>query len=237
MFENIKTGFIENKLWNLLANITELEEKYNISNIKEFIPNIEKRIGTALYRECIQYKFSIDKMNYILRHYTYEYTSDDIIILVNNIKIFEESGLNFIDKYCWNHNMPKAMLNEIKGNSKVIDKYNKLIKEYMRTYNTIKKTKWMQEYAKLNDIKVGNAILINKVFNLITKSKYYDKPTYDTLRRSLETMKEQIINKDIHYLAMCKIGCGLDKLQWSRVRSIIQDVFTGLDLEILVCKL
>lgn len=54
MLENIKTGFIKNKLWNLLVNIVELEGKYNISNIEEFIPNIERKIDTALYRECIQ---------------------------------------------------------------------------------------------------------------------------------------------------------------------------------------
>lgn len=30
----------------------------------------------------------------------------------------------------------------------------------------------IQNYAKSNDIKVGDSILINKVFNLITKSKY-----------------------------------------------------------------
>ncbi|MFC0903704.1 macro domain-containing protein [Clostridium sp. MT-14] len=95
----------------------------------------------------------------------------------------------------------------------------------------------IKKYAELNDIKVGNAILIDRVFNLITKSKYYGKPTYDSLRTSLEAMKEQILNNDIHYLAVPKLGCGLDKLQWGRVRSIIQDVFTGLDLEILVCKL
>jgi hypothetical protein len=95
----------------------------------------------------------------------------------------------------------------------------------------------IKEYAKSNEIKVGDAILINKVFNLITKSRYYGKPTYDTLRMSLETMKSQIINNDIKYLAIPKIGSGLDRLQWGRVRSIIQDIFTGLDLEILVCRL
>lgn len=95
----------------------------------------------------------------------------------------------------------------------------------------------IQNYAKSNNIKVGDAILIDRVFNLITKSKYYGKPTYDTLRSSLESVKQQIINNDIKYLACPRLGCGLDRLQWGRVRSIIQDVFTGLNLEILVCRL
>ena len=95
----------------------------------------------------------------------------------------------------------------------------------------------IKEYAKINVIKVGDAILIDKVFNLITKSKYYGKPTYNTLRMSLESMRNQIINNNINYLAIPKLGSGLDKLQYGRVRSIIQDTFTKLNLEILVCKL
>lgn len=152
MLENIKTGFIKNKLWNLLANIIELEGKYNISNIEEFIPNIEKKIDTVPYGECIQYKFSIDKISYMLRYYTDTYTSDNIIISVNNIKIFKERGLDFIDKYCWNHNMPKAMLNKIKGDSKIIGKYNKLITKYMKSHSTIEKTKRLKEQEELNKI-------------------------------------------------------------------------------------
>lgn len=133
-------------------NIAELEGKYNISNIEKFIPNIEEKIDTALYGECRQYRFFIDKISYTLRYYTYKYTSNDIIISVNNVRIFKERGLNFIDEYCWNYNMPKAMLNKIKEDSKIIDKYNKLIKEYMKSNNTIEKTQWMQEQEELNKI-------------------------------------------------------------------------------------
>ena len=93
----------------------------------------------------------------------------------------------------------------------------------------------IKEYAKLNDIEVGDAILIDKVFNLITKSKYYGKPTYDTLRMSLESMRSQMIDKDIHYLAMPKLGCGLDKLSYPKVRRQIELVFENIDIEILIC--
>ena len=38
-------------------------------------------------------------------------------------------------------------------------------------------------------------------------------------------------------LAMPVIGCGLDKLEWSRVSEIIKLVFEKTDIDILVCKL
>jgi len=38
-------------------------------------------------------------------------------------------------------------------------------------------------------------------------------------------------------IAMPKIGCGLDKLDWSKVRSIIEDIFEDVDCEIVVMYL
>lgn len=80
-------------------------------------------------------------------------------------------------------------------------------------------------------------ILIDNVLNLITKEKYWHKPTYTTLRKSLEIMKEIIIKNNIKYIAMPKIGCGLDKLEWNRVKDIIQEIFKEIDIEILICYL
>jgi len=50
-------------------------------------------------------------------------------------------------------------------------------------------------------------------------------------------MRRLIINNNIKFIAMPKIGCGLDRLQWGMVREIITEVFNDLDIEILVCHL
>lgn len=73
------------------------------------------------------------------------------------------------------------------------------------------------------------------VFNLMTKEKYWHKPTYESLTKTLVEMKKQCLDMDIKYLAMPKIGCGLDKLQWGKVREIIKETFQDTDIEILVC--
>lgn len=79
------------------------------------------------------------------------------------------------------------------------------------------------------------------VVNLITKEKYWMKPTYQTLRESLEAMRDWVVDQNRCYwvteikLAMPKIGCGLDRLEWTKVRDIIQDVFKDTNIEILVC--
>lgn len=78
-------------------------------------------------------------------------------------------------------------------------------------------------------------ILTDKVFNLITKKKSSGKPTYASLEVSLKKMRDIVVTEQIERIAMPKIGCGLDRLQWGRVREIIKSVFEDLDIEILVC--
>lgn len=83
-----------------------------------------------------------------------------------------------------------------------------------------------------------DCLLIGRVFNLVTKTRYWQKPTYPTLRGSLEYMKAIAECNKIRKIAMPMIGCGLDGLNWNIVRTIIQDVFKDSEvLEILVCKL
>lgn len=72
------------------------------------------------------------------------------------------------------------------------------------------------------------------VFNLITKKSYYGKPTYQTITKCIEQIVEQCERHDIKYLAMPKIGCGLDRLQWGKVREIILDKFKDTDITIEV---
>lgn len=82
--------------------------------------------------------------------------------------------------------------------------------------------------------RVGQAYMVDNVFNLVTKEMYYQKPTYEMLRNCLLDMKDKVIQHDIHKIAMPKIGCGLDRLEWFAVEHIIENVFADLDVEIVV---
>lgn len=82
-----------------------------------------------------------------------------------------------------------------------------------------------------------NCIRIGKVFNLVTKNNYWDKPTLETVRMSLTMMKDIMIKEGIAYIAMPLIGCGLDRLKWKDVKYIIYEVFHDTNIEILICKL
>lgn len=81
----------------------------------------------------------------------------------------------------------------------------------------------------------GDCLKEGKVFNLITKERYYDKPTLMTLKNALIKLKETCLEKNITKIAMPKIGCGLDQLNWNDVKRLLFETFEDTDIEIFVC--
>lgn len=79
--------------------------------------------------------------------------------------------------------------------------------------------------TEINGVTVGN---------LVTKERYFHKPTLETLRQSLENLKTQALALGLKRLAMPKIGCGLDKLDWADVQTVIKEVFNDTEIGILV---
>lgn len=97
--------------------------------------------------------------------------------------------------------------------------------------------KQLKNTIRENDLQGYFAILYRgerNVINLITKEKYWHKPTYSSLKTSLLNAKQIILRNNIKHIAMPVIGCGLDRLQWSKVSAMIKEVFADTDVEIVV---
>ena len=72
------------------------------------------------------------------------------------------------------------------------------------------------------------------IYYLITKERYFHKPTYDTLKASLKSMLLHCQENKVTNLSMPTIGCGLDKLEWPKVANVIKDVFGDSGITITV---
>lgn len=83
----------------------------------------------------------------------------------------------------------------------------------------------------------GDSLMVDNVFNLVTKEKCFHKPTYESLAEALGVMRRQIESFDIKKLAIPKLGCGLDRLIFEKVLDVIEETLGDLDIEILVCEL
>ena len=113
-----------------------------------------------------------------------------------------------------------------------------IAKQFVDVYNMrfkLHKNYPIPDGCKNTDI--GQALLIDNVFNLVTKARVYHKPVYETLYDSLIDMRDQCEVLDITKIAMPHIGCGLDGLDWFIVKDIIEEVFEDTDIEILICEL
>ncbi len=106
-------------------------------------------------------------------------------------------------------------------------------------YHFNKKFKIRSLLAKKSEAELKHPTCIKtegtRVFNLITKERYWNIPTYENLEEALIQMKNQIVKEKITKLAMPKIASGLDKKKWEKVREIIKKVFKDTDVEIMVC--
>ena len=72
------------------------------------------------------------------------------------------------------------------------------------------------------------------IYHLVTKQKFYQKPTYGTLRASLERMRSHAEQHHVYKISLPCIGSGLDKLEWEQVRQLIQEVFRTSPVHITV---
>ncbi|PYE48626.1 macro domain-containing protein [Paenibacillus barcinonensis] len=93
----------------------------------------------------------------------------------------------------------------------------------------------LQEQAGQEPLKIGRCYPAGRTLNLVTKAKFSNKPTYISLTQAVESMRKVCEEQGITRLAMPRIGCGLDRLKWEKVSSIIQNTFADMDIEIIVC--
>lgn len=73
-----------------------------------------------------------------------------------------------------------------------------------------------------------------KVIHLVTKQRYNDKPSIETLDRCFEKLQEYVITNKIKKLAIPKLGCGRDGHSWPAIKYILLQRLKTTSLEKLV---
>ncbi|KAF0767140.1 ADP-ribose glycohydrolase OARD1-like [Aphis craccivora] len=68
--------------------------------------------------------------------------------------------------------------------------------------------------------KVGSVAYLQEnnrfIYYLITKELSKHKPTYNSITAAITKLRDLIVEHGVKKLAIPRIGCGLDKLDWSR---------------------
>lgn len=96
--------------------------------------------------------------------------------------------------------------------------------------------KFKQTYGKVDELKSQNvksggvAVLKDDerfIYYLVTKPESYGSPTYADLRSSLGAMRSHMEKNNVDKLAIPRIGCGIDGLEWDKVQNELHEVFDG----------
>lgn len=72
------------------------------------------------------------------------------------------------------------------------------------------------------------------IYYLVTKRYSFEKPRFEDLVSSLEKMRDHCAEHGVKLLAMPRIGCGLDRLEWREVKPKIEEIFSNLNISITV---
>ena len=62
------------------------------------------------------------------------------------------------------------------------------------------------------------------IYLSVTKKRFFQKPTYDSLRQSLEAMTSHANKHKVTRIRMPKAGCGLDRLGWHKVERLVKEI-------------
>ncbi|CAH0547635.1 unnamed protein product [Brassicogethes aeneus] len=74
------------------------------------------------------------------------------------------------------------------------------------------------------------------IYYLVTKRESSGKPTYEKFFSSLKNWRNHVQQHNIKKLAIPRIGCGLDRLEWDKVKFMMEFLFRDVDTEIVVCN-
>lgn len=72
------------------------------------------------------------------------------------------------------------------------------------------------------------------IANIVTKAHFWEKPTYESMRAGLGELRGLMEKMHVVRLAVPRIGCGLDGMDWKEVKKIILDTFKGSRMVIRV---
>lgn len=91
------------------------------------------------------------------------------------------------------------------------------------------------DMLKSQNCRVGDVAVLKEgehfIYYLVTKEVYWGKPTYESLDKCLVAMKAHALANNVSSISMPKIGCGLDGLDWRRVKGMISRIFPATSKE------
>lgn len=73
------------------------------------------------------------------------------------------------------------------------------------------------------------------IFGLIVKKCFDGKASFDNLRKCLLNLKNECYHRRISHLVIPRLGCGPDRLRWSKAEKLFLNIMKTADMKITIC--
>ena len=144
----------------------------------------------------------------------------DVNYKFDNIKLIEENLLNVPIYFKVAQAINADLTFSPKGLTGLMDKYFNIGNQ-------------LEDYINV-DWETGDVIPTGSVYNLLTKKNKDDVVTYSTLTTCFENLRDACYRDNTRYLAIPKIGCGRDKLEFEKVYALINEIFGDTDIKVCI---
>jgi hypothetical protein len=74
------------------------------------------------------------------------------------------------------------------------------------------------------------------VFSLVTKERRNDTPALEDMKEAFFILRKQCEKYGIRKIAVPKTGCGFDELRWDDICTLIDMIFKGSGIHIVICN-
>ena len=81
---------------------------------------------------------------------------------------------------------------------------------------------------------LGDCLYIDEHLYLVVKERYYQSPTYASVKEALECLKQTCDKYRITKIAIPKISCVSDRLLWFRIREMMFRIFEDSSIYVLI---
>ena len=85
---------------------------------------------------------------------------------------------------------------------------------------------------------VGGIVTLRRgrqvIYYLVTKSRFFQKPSIQTLRSSLLAMRRHMLAHGIPTVALPRVGAGIDRLPWPEVEGVLYEIFGNSQVNAIV---
>ena len=72
------------------------------------------------------------------------------------------------------------------------------------------------------------------LYYLVTKNKYYHKPSLYAVRASLLAMRKHMLTHGVQTAALPRVASGLDRVPWAEVKRVLEEIFGSSSLTIYI---